>query len=414
MRPRSTTRAGEGREGELLRGARRPPHPVPLPYEGRGGASRRQLLAAGLSLFFARGAAAQRASRNRSLVVLFLRGGVDGLAMVPPKDREVEALRPTLRDEAPLELDASFGLHPSLSALQPLYAAKRLAVVHAVGQLEASRSHFDAQDFLESGLAGEKGADGWLNRAMQSLPGGPFSAVAIQNGVPYALQGSQPIVALPSLRDFRVGGGQAASFEQLYASAVDEALKARGAEAFSGLDAAKGLAALEPKNGAVYPKTQLGRRLQDVARLVHGDVGLKIAATEAGGFDTHLGQKLALSNRLKELGEALAAFSTDLGERLNDVCLVTVTEFGRTARENGTRGTDHGTASAMFALGGAVRGGRVVTDWPGLAPSQLHEGRDLRVTLDVRAVLAEALGGHLQIATERAVPGVKPARALFG
>jgi len=382
--------------------------------EGQGeGLTRRELGAAGLSLLFASRTSAS--STNRTLVVVFLRGGVDGLAMIPPKDRDYEALRPNLRDEAPLELDRSFGLHPSMSALQLLFTQKRLAVVHAVGQLRPSRSHFDAQDFLESGLAGEKGADGWLNRALQSLPGGgAFTAVAVQNGVPYALQGAQPIVAFPSLRDFRVAPGQAQSFEQLYAAAVDEALKVRGAEAFSGLQAAKGLAALEPKNGAVYPKGQLGRRLQDIARLVHGDVGLKIAATELGGFDTHLGQRQALAPRLKELADGLAAFATDLGERLSDVCLVTVTEFGRTARENGTRGTDHGTASAMLALGGAVKGGRVAGDWPGLAAAQLHEGRDLRVTLDVRAVLAEALSSHLGIPSERALPGVKPSRTLFG
>ncbi|MBL8956339.1 MAG: DUF1501 domain-containing protein [Myxococcaceae bacterium] len=370
--------------------------------------NRRTLLLGGTSLLF--GATPSK----KALVVVFLRGGVDGLAMVPPREAELERLRPSLFDAAPLKLDGSFDLHPSMSALLPLLEQKRLGVLHAVGQLKPSRSHFDAQDFLESGRAGEKGADGWLNRVLPALPKGAFTAVAVQNGVPYALQGAEAVVAFPALRDFRVAAGPAASFEQLYASAVDEALKVRGAEAFSGIEAAKGLAALEPKNGAAYPKGQLGRRLQDVVRLVHGDVGLKVAVTELGGFDTHLGQKLALGARLKEVAESLAAFATDLGERLSDVCVLTVTEFGRTARENGTRGTDHGTASAMFALGGAVKGGRVGGEWPGLKAAQLFEGRDLRVTLDVRSVLAEALTAHLEVSSESALPGVKPARVLFG
>lgn len=380
--------------------------------------NRRELLIGGGVLLFAPRVRAAEA-RQRSLVVIFLRGGVDGLAMVPPTgDPAYADLRPNLRDEQPLVLDPTFGLHPSMSALLPLYRQKGLAVLHAAGQLTPSRSHFDAQDFLESGLAGQKGADGWMNRALGLLPASDsaFHAVAVQNGVPYALQGPRPVVAFPSLKDFRIAGaGAAASFEQLYASAIDEALRVRGAEAFTGMQAVKGLAANEPENGAAYPKSPLGRRLQDLARLIRAGVGLQLAATEAGGFDTHLGQKNALAPRLKDLAESLAAFATDLGpERLNDVCAVTVTEFGRTARENGSRGTDHGTASAMLALGGGIGGGRVIADWPGLAPAQLHEGRDLRVTLDVRCVLAELLTAHLAVGSEPALPGVKASRALFG
>ncbi len=381
--------------------------------ERRRETSRRELLIGGTALFFAGRAHAQ--SKPRTLVVVFLRGGVDGLAMVPPTDRGYEALRPTLREDA-LKLDGSFGLHASMAPLLPLYESKRLAVLHAVGQQQPSRSHFDAQDFLESGLAGAKASDGWLNRALAELPAGgsAFRGVAVQNGVPFAMQGQEPIVAFPALKDFRVGQSVAPSFEQLYAAAVDEALRVRGAEAFGSLELVKGLRKAEPRNGAAYPKSPLGRRLQDVARMIHADVGLRIAATESGGFDTHLGQKQALAPRLEELAEGLAAFAADLGPRLDDVCVLTVTEFGRTAQENGTRGTDHGTASAMLALGGGVKGGRVVADWPGLERAQLHEGRDLRVTLDVRAVLAEALTQHLEVPSERALPGVKPARVLFG
>ncbi|MBK7860807.1 MAG: DUF1501 domain-containing protein [Archangiaceae bacterium] len=380
--------------------------------------SRRALLVGGgLSLAFASRARAREPSARKALVVVFLRGGVDGLAMVAPVgDPQYAGLRPTLREEQAVVLDGFFALHPAMASLAPLYEQKRLAVVHAVGQLKASRSHFDAQDFLESGLAGQKGSDGWLNRALSLLPASEsaFRGVAVQNGVPYSMVGAQPVVAFPSLRDFKVGGGAAAGFEQLYAAAVDEALRVRGAEAFTGLQAVKGLASAEPRNGAQYPKSGLGKRLQDVARLIHGDVGLQLAATEDGGFDTHLGQKQALNGKLRALAEALAAFAVDLGDRLDDVAVVTVTEFGRTARENGTRGTDHGTASALLAFGGGIVGGRVVSDWPGLSASALHEGRDLRVTLDVRTVLAELLSTHLQILSERSLPGVVASRTLFG
>jgi uncharacterized protein (DUF1501 family) len=379
----------------------------------------------------ARGAWAQ--PRNgKVLVTLFMRGGVDGLSMVPPYgDAAYAALRPSLKldapgvggDDAALELDRTFGLHPAMAALLPLYRSGQLCAVHAVGQRSPTRSHFDAQDHLESGLEGQTGNDGWLNRALVELPlsASAFRAVAVQNGVPLSLQGPQSAVAFPSLKDFHVGAGASASagFEALYAQAVDEALRTRGAEAFQGMQALSdaNLAQLPARNGAVYPATPLGRRLHDIARLIIGEVGLQVAATEAGGFDTHLGQgagKGQLATKLKDLADAVAAFATDLGDQLKNVCLVTMTEFGRTARENGTRGTDHGTASAMLVLGGGVRGGRVVSDWPGLEPRQLFESRDLRATLDIRSVLAELLTTHLEISkVDRALPGAAPSRVLF-
>jgi uncharacterized protein (DUF1501 family) len=367
-----------------------------------------------LALFGVSAAGLQRAAaqptRGKTLVVLFLRGGVDGLALVPPVgDPAYAGLRPGLKvsaaDKAP-QLDDTFCLHPALAALQPLYAKKRLAVLHAVGQDKPSRSHFDAQDFLEFGMAGRRANDGWMNRSLGALGVAPsaFRAVALQNQLPIALQGDGGAVAFPSLTDFSVKGSASGTFEALYAGAVDTALRTSGQEAFESMAAAKeqGLATAPPRNGAQYPNSPLARRLQDIARLVHGDVGLTLAATEQGGFDTHLGEggaKGQLATRLGDVGDALAAFATDLGERLDDVVLTTVTEFGRTARENGTRGTDHGTASAMLVLGGAVRGGQVFTDWPGLSPQALHEGRDLRVTTDVRSVLGQLLAGHLRLSS---------------
>ncbi len=337
--------------------------------------------------------------RPKTLVTIFLRGGVDGLSMVQPGgDPTLRVLRPTLLHEA-LPLDGFFGLHPAMKALLPFYASKQLAIVHAVGQAHPSRSHFEAQDFIESGLAGARRRDGFLNRALASVPGeAPFRAVALQNALPLSLTGDAPALAFPALAQFRVAGGSAAatSFEALYAGAVDEAFCLSGHEAFDGLDAVqeRRLATREPQHGAQYPKSPLGNRLADLARLVHADVGLRLGVTETGGFDTHLAQGAGtgpLATRLGELAQALAAFATDLGPKLDDVVVVTMTEFGRTARENGTRGTDHGTASSLFVLGGGVRGGRVVADWPGLAGGQLFEQRDLAVTIDLRSVLLECL-----------------------
>lgn len=370
-----------------------------------------------LSKAFAQAPSASAAKR-KAVVTIFLRGGVDGLSLVQPTaDPQLRALRPGLMTEGPA-LDSFFSLHPALSPLLPLYRAKALAVVHAVGQARPSRSHFDAQDFLESGLAGQRGHEGYLNRAAALLgpgEGQPFRVVALQNSLPMSLAGDVPALALPSLKEFRVPAGAlgAATFDALYAEAVDEALRSTGRDAFAGLEQTQALSSIEPKHGANYPKSPLGKRLNDVARLIHGDAGLRVAVTEAGGFDTHTGQLATLTNRLKDLGEALAAFAVDLGDRLDDVTVITVTEFGRTAKENGTRGTDHGTASAWFAFGGGVQGGRVLADWPGLAPRQLFEGRDLAVTCDVRSVLAEVLEHSLEISG--VFPDFTPRRVgLFG
>ena len=336
------------------------------------------------------------AGRTKTLITIFLRGGVDGLSMVQPTgDRALVSLRPGLIHQG-AKLDGFFSLHPAMKNLMPLYAKKQLAVLHAVGQANASRSHFEAQDFIESGLAGMKRPDGFLNRALEGVPSqSAFRAVAVQNALPRSLAGEAPALAFPALAQFRVGGG-GATFESLYAEAVDEALRTSGNEAFDSLETVKSrnLAKQEPMNGAQYPKGALGKRLADLARLIHADVGLRIGVTEMTGFDTHQGQGAdagQLANRLQELGDSLAAFATDLGPKLDDVVVVTMTEFGRTARENGTKGTDHGTASASFVLGGGVRGGRVISKWLGLAPGKLFEDRDLAVTTDLRSVLAESI-----------------------
>jgi uncharacterized protein (DUF1501 family) len=382
--------------------------------------SRRQLLqalgmtGAGLMLapsFLSRAWAANPtgAPARRTLVTVFLRGGADGLSLVPPvEDDAYQRARPTLAlkargEHAALKLDGPFGLHPSLDALMPLWSEGKLAVLPAVGLPVAPRSHFDAQDFLESGTPGRKStADGWLNRALVDVTdAAPLRAVALQPTLPRALYGEAGALAMNRLEEFRLRGnlqqgGARQGFSALYAGAVDQALKGAGADAFeamSKLDGAK-LTRLPVTPGVTYPGTPLGRRLQDVARLIKGDVGLEVAATEMGGWDTHVAQGVAqgaFARRCEELGGALAAFAADLGPRLDTVTVVVMTEFGRTVKENGNQGTDHGVGGVMFALGGGVKGGRVHGRFQSLTVDRLQDGRDVPSWTDVRAPLAEAL-----------------------
>lgn len=393
---------------------------------------------AGLSFspLFLQRAAAAAPYKGKVLVVLFQRGAADGLSMVPPVgDPRYFEHRPNLaiaKDKA-LALDDTFGLHPALAPLKALYDEKSLVVLHAVGSSQPTRSHFDAQDFMEAGTPGSRGGnDGWLNRVVGAKPqkeSTAFRAVALQANLPRALWGPAPAVAFGALADFRIRGGgvpkAANGFEAMYASAVDEALRLSATEAFDAMASVttQKLMELKPRNGAEYPASPLGRRLQDIARLVRGDVGLQLAATDCGGWDTHISQGAAegqLANRLKDFSAAISAFHNDLGELMRDVVLVTMTEFGRTVKENGNRGTDHGTASVMFVLGGGVKGGRVLCGpdgWSGLSLDKLHEERDLAVRYDYRTVLADVLRSHLSVMdAERVFPGIGSTvpLALFG
>jgi uncharacterized protein (DUF1501 family) len=384
-----------------------------------------------------RAVAATPKSSKRVLVAIFQRGGADGLSMVPPVgDPGYYALRPTLAIPQPgsgelpaIKLDDTFGLHPALAPLKRFYDAGCLAFVHAVGSPKPTRSHFDAQDFMEAGTPGFAANDGWLNRALQvEQSSSAFGAVALQPNLPRSLWGLAPAVAMSSVGDFKLRTGRLAnlaskSFESLYARALDVALRNTGSETFEALrliEQSK-LEEMPVENGAEYPSSGVGRRMRDIARLIRADLGVEIVATDCGGWDTHVGQGAGqgqLAARFKELGDSLAAFAADLGERLADVCVVTMTEFGRTVRENGNRGTDHGTASVMMVLGGGVRGGRVVANWRELKDSNLYEGRDLVVGTDFRAVLSDVLTSHLGIAKLAPVfPGFEPGASpvhLFG
>jgi uncharacterized protein (DUF1501 family) len=294
-----------------------------------------------------------------------------------------------------------------------LYKQGVMAPIHAVGSPSNTRSHFDAQDYMESGTPDDKSTTtGWINRYLATkgtceacAPGespSPFRAVSLTPQTPRILDGPSPTIAMSSLDDFgvRIGGTQAERLEQLYRTGSADLVHAQGAESF---EAVKMLRAANPQqyrpaDGVQYPASPLGQRLRQIAQLIKSDVGLEVAFTDAGGWDTHVNQGGAtgqLAQRLDDLAKGIAAFVADLGTRMQDVVLLTMSEFGRTARQNGTGGTDHGHAGAMFVLGGGVRGGRVLGRWPGLAPEQLYEGRDLALTTDFRAVFSEVAGTHL-------------------
>jgi uncharacterized protein (DUF1501 family) len=260
---------------------------------------------------------------------------------------------------------------------------------------------------MESGTPGLKAtSDGWLNRALPASKKStsPVRAVSVGTALPRALRGRNEAVAINNLNDFQVrDAGGAAAFEAMYAGTSDQVLNGTGRETF---EAVKLMQAIQkqkytPANQAQYPNGKLGRSLTEIARLIKSNVGLEVAFTDVGGWDTHVNQVGAkstvgqLANLLTEFGQSLAAFYTDLGDRMEDVTVVTMSEFGRTAKENGTRGTDHGHANVMFAMGGSIQGGKIYGDWPGLGPDQLYEERDLNLTTDFRDVLGELVQRHL-------------------
>ena len=349
------------------------------------------------------------AANKKKLVVLFQRGAADGLNIVVPyREKNYYSMRPSIaiQQNEVLDLDGFFGLHPAMTAFKPLYDQGHLAIIHAVGSPDMTRSHFDAQDYMESGTPGVKVTqDGWLNRALQAeaVVGKPsaFRAVALGTEVPRTLQGKLPAIAVNNLADFSVAGrGPQTSpisnaFQAMYDESSDAVLHGTGQETF---EAVKMLKAADPSKyqpapGVEYPKTQFGNSLKQVAQLLKANLGVEAAFSDIGGWDTHQNQGNAngqLANRLKEFSETIAAFWTDMGQDAENVTLVTMSEFGRTARQNGTGGTDHGHANVMFVLGGQVKGGKVYGKWPGLSNEQLNEGRDLAVTTDFRRVLGEA------------------------
>lgn len=348
-------------------------------------------------------------SGRKAVVVVVQRGAVDGLAMVPPHgDPLLAAARPTLAPKlgagAPvagsraIDLDGYWGLHAGLAPLLPFYRAKQLAIVPAVGLPGATRSHFEAQDLLEQG--GTVDTTGWANRvrARTNGPTDDTAAIAIGNTLPRALAGSAPSIVIEGSGQLGLARGAqparraqlVAAFTELYAQGTDpfSATARRALASASRVEQA--LAALPAKTA--QPKGPMAQALSTAARLLRADLGAELVIVDTGGWDTHTAQAQRLDRNFTMLGEAIALFAAELGDRLADVTLVTVSEFGRTVRENGTGGTDHGTATMSLVLGGAVVGGRVVGAFPGLREDQRFEGRDLAIATDVRDLLAEVLG----------------------
>ena len=366
---------------------------------------------------------------NKRLVVIFQRGAADGLNIVVPHgEASYYAMRPTINipKKSVLDLDGSFGLHPAMASFEPLWKQKHLAIVHAAGSPDPTRSHFDAQDFMESGTPGVKVTDdGWLNRTLHDLPAdqSAFRAIALGPSLPRILSGKEPALAINNLNDFSVGGknpnAAANTFEAMYDHSVDAVLHGTGAETF---DAVKMLKAADPAHympaaNANYPKGRFGDSLKQLAQMIKANLGVQVAFADIGGWDHHVnegGTQGQIANVLGDFSQSIAAFWNDLGDLGEDTVVVTMSEFGRTARENGNRGTDHGHANVMFVLGGPVKGGRVYGRWPGLDPSQLYEGRDLALTTDFRQVIGEAVARHMGNQNLNAVfPGFENQPAKF-
>jgi uncharacterized protein (DUF1501 family) len=373
------------------------------------------------------------AKRKKILICIFQRGAADGLNIVVPHGdaslythRQGFAIaRPSRTDpQSALDLDGFFGLHPALAPFLPIFKEGHLAAIQACGSPDGTRSHFDAQDFMEAGTPGDKRyPDGWLSRAVLACPEdraklanaamSPFRAVAMgcDNGLPRSLQGDAGALAIPDLATFGIGlknlrgrglapAGQAGvvdGFETIYDDAVGDVLHGTGKESFEAIAALKKInpASYVPANNAKYPNGRFGQSMKQVAQLVKADVGVEVAFAEMGGWDTHTGQAGRLNQQLREFGQGISALYYDLGDQMSDVVILTMSEFGRTVRPNGTNGTDHGHATCFFALGGDVQGGKVLGQWPGLAPEQLYENRDLALTTDFRAVFGEVAMKHL-------------------
>jgi uncharacterized protein (DUF1501 family) len=371
-------------------------------------------------------AAATTGGRRKILVAIFQRGAADGLNVVVPfAEKRYYDLRPTIGIPAPgssngpqsaIDLDSRFGLNPVLQPFKALWDRKMLAIVEATGSPDPSRSHFDAQDYMESGTPGMK-RDGWLNRALRPIPNAsPLRAISMSANLPRTMQGDCPAIAINDVKQFQHSEESASIIERMYAASPDKQLASAGKDAFSAMRLIQSLnrAGYTPSGGAQYGQGgPLGQALQQIAQLIKSDAGVEAAFAEVGGWDHHQNEPNLLNNVLRQFGAALNAFCTDLGDRMEDVVLVTMSEFGRTARENGNNGTDHGHGDVMFVLGGPVSGGKVYGKWPGLEQEQLYEGRDLAVTTDFRQVLGELVSGHLgNRDLAQVFPGYQPGAPL--
>lgn len=362
---------------------------------------------------------ANRYGKKKTLIVIFQRGAVDGLNMVVPfaeseyynLRRNIAVPKPNQADGA-IDLDGFFGLHPALKPLENFWKNKQLAIIHSAGSPDNTRSHFDAQDYMESGTPGIKSTrDGWLNRTLQTTQtekDSPFRAVSMGGQTPRSLIGRAPTIAMTNLAEFAIRAGQYTNavqggFEGIWQNNAKDNLGETGKETFEAVKFLKTAnpAQYKPENGAIYPNSPFGNSLKQIAQLIKAGIGLEIAFTDTPGlnWDTHANQGGArgqLANLLRDFGNSISALASDLGKRMDDVVILTMSEFGRTARQNGSNGTDHGHGNAMFVLGNSVKGGKVFGDWKGLKSNQLYDGRDLAVTTDFRDVFGEIAYKHLR------------------
>ena len=368
-----------------------------------------------------------REHRGDILVSVFLRGGMDGLsAVVPYAEDAYHRGRPNLRLRTPkddsadvaylvFDLDGFFGLNPAMKALLPLYREGSMAIVHAVGSGDQTRSHFEAMNAMERGMYRVGGGlqTGWVARHLSSSPRSnptPLRAVALSSLTPDSLRGASHATTLASLSDYRLADPEMLDMlKGLYGSGKD-AMAQAGRDTLDVLEKLRGVRVEDQPKG--YPQTDLGRGLRQVATLIRSNVGLEVACLEMGGWDTHVAQGAItgwLPGYLKELADSLAAFVLDMGMEMKRVTMVVQTEFGRRVEENTGLGTDHGRASCMFLFGGAVAGGKVYTNWPGMERAQLDEVGDLRVTTDYRDVWGDALTARVADSKPAEVfPGWKP------
>jgi uncharacterized protein (DUF1501 family) len=380
-----------------------------------------------------------RRARRKTIVCIFQRGAVDGLNMVVPfgeaayyrSRRSIAVPAPRAEAGGAIDLDGFFGLHPALQPLHELWSRKQLAIIHAVGSPHPTRSHFEAQDYMETATPGVKARDGWLNRVLQqsgcaecegrtranpaahaadhavgqlALAESPFRGVAMTKALPRSLQGRFPALAIPDFARFGVTGGRdpalESTLERMYRTGDGDAVSAAGNDAFEAMAILDRIrpGQYRPRDGVQYPGGDFGRSLRQIAQLIKADVGLEIAFADIGGWDTHANQGGVagqLTGRFTEFARGIRALYDDLGDAVEDVIVVTMSEFGRTVAENGSGGTDHGHANCMLVLGGAVAGGRIYGTWPGLEREQLYQGRDLALTSDFRDVFAEVAATHL-------------------
>lgn len=352
------------------------------------------------------------------LVVVFQRGGMDGIsAVIPHGDSRYYENRSALAipepedgsDKTGIDLDGFFGLHPSLRPLKDLWDEKTLAVVHAVGSPDPTHSHFDAMDYMERGTPGEKSIPtGWIGRHLQTAPWqneSPFRAIGMGGVLQAALRGPIPVTTLKSISDFHLQGDVSqlteirARLESLYN--LGSSLDADALETFNAVNILDKIDVnnYTPSGGAAYPETEFGMAMKQVAQIAKAEIGLEVACVDIGGWDTHNQQgqlEGELPTLLNEFSSGLASLYHDLGDRAKNVTIVTMSEFGRRVKENASDGTDHGHGNCMFVLGGGVNGGKVYGQWPGLAPENLFDGIDLNITTDYRDVLGEVVEKRLK------------------